>query len=1037
MIWWLLWLALWTSSLHLHSSTSGGEGTGFDIDVSWNFETNNNYEGWANSTAEEMQIDSRIENGELRASVRGGNPNIDSPNLFIDVSKRHYVVIRMMYMGGETKGKLLLRSGSIPSAGNAKNTDHSRNYWYNEITATPISSSVTYGSSYSMDKITDNNVYSYYLSNDNKNVYVTFDLGEYRTITSMKILSSGDSNSPKRCLLQKSMTSGVGPFETVASFTLDKITSDFTIDSTDRLNATIKNGYNRQIKEQTISKFNAHSRYWRILVIDNYGGDHIGIREVSFSGYSEQISAHTFDIDNTGTYKTYYIPIFQHVRGPLLRLRLEMEKVMDSTLPKDLKLYYEAFSVDFIRIARAPEVRRVLGCLDKYYDNSNFLNPQYNVIPHVEIVNNHLPIHSFSKGSMDLPYATTYDCPLSGGVDITVEGIGFGPKARIFIGGNECIIKSYGTNALIDARLESFVCTLPAGTPGSKLVRVENGILPGLFQESETFAYRNAPPVLASPIVSNIASYKVDLSWTPSGDVFDHMMITGYKILWFQPQVPSLVHNITVSNITYTSVRGLKPNTEYVFAVAGMCEGAYHEKSATLPTDLYGRRSPTPSALIGTFSAYTNITGTSEYDFDFAFFDANKTLEIGASSSSNMKGPTGQFGSEGHYGLVVVGSTNIQNCNVSSTCCDGYNATIGLASCGTGRTVCAVLPARMLAYEFAIDGVSRRQVPSNLPYPGIPDSNEIVIFTLDELKANKGADLPSSRCGPALRLTPSEARHSGSAWYKRKLNVGEGFDTTITFEISNPSLRCDRMDDVNTFCRSRGGDGFAFVIQNVAYTALGTAGSGLGYEGIFGSLAVELDTYHNYDNMDYYENHISVMTKGFRDNITANHSRALATTNRCPDLSAGVHSIRIKYEPTFDENAVPHPSFQVNGYTSFFFENADFEYGGEGDWGIGFGLLYIYIDDMYSPVITTPLNLKKTINLDDDRAIVGLTASTGDNTWQAHDILSWKFTSLYQDDFYEKPIILNGQGDHRCVNMTVCRHFTDYEHYMRKNNIMV
>ena len=111
---------------------------------------------------------------------------------------------------------------------------------------------------------------------------------------------------------------------------------------------------------------------------------------------------------------------------------------------------------------------------------------------------------------------------------------------------------------------------------------------------------------------------------------------------------------------------------------------------------------------------------------------------------------------------------------------------------------------------------------------------------------------------------------------------------------------------------------------------------------------------------------------------------------------------------------------------------------------------------MYSPVITTPLNLKKTLNLDDDRAIVGLTASTGDNTWQgthspnhllthsysllltqAHDILSWKFTSLYQDDFYEKPIILNGQGDHRCVNMTVCRHFPDYEHYMRKNNIMV
>ncbi len=41
----------------------------------------------------------------------------------------------------------------------------------------------------------------------------------------------------------------------------------------------------------------------------------------------------------------------------------------------------------------------------------------------------------------------------------------------------------------------------------------------------------------------------------------------------------------------------------------------------------------------------------------------------------------------------------------------------------------------------------------------------------------------------------------------------------------------------------------------------GNAGSGLGYEGIFNALSVEVDTFHNYDQMDYYENHISVMTQ--------------------------------------------------------------------------------------------------------------------------------------------------------------------------------
>jgi hypothetical protein len=65
---------------------------------------------------------------------------------------------------------------------------------------------------------------------------------------------------------------------------------------------------------------------------------------------------------------------------------------------------------------------------------------------------------------------------------------------------------------------------------------------------------------------------------------------------------------------------------------------------------------------------------------------------------------------------------------------------------------------------------------------------------------------------------------------------------------------------VNTYCRSRGADGFAFVIQNESPVALGLAGRGLGYEGINNALAIEVDTYSNFDEQDYYENHIAVMT---------------------------------------------------------------------------------------------------------------------------------------------------------------------------------
>ncbi|MFN9980062.1 MAG: lectin-like domain-containing protein, partial [bacterium] len=76
-------------------------------------------------------------------------------------------------------------------------------------------------------------------------------------------------------------------------------------------------------------------------------------------------------------------------------------------------------------------------------------------------------------------------------------------------------------------------------------------------------------------------------------------------------------------------------------------------------------------------------------------------------------------------------------------------------------------------------------------------------------------------CGPSLRLTGSHARLRGAVWYARQMNVGEGFDTAFSFRISNPSLRCINMHGVFDWCRSRGADGFAFVIHNSSPSAVG------------------------------------------------------------------------------------------------------------------------------------------------------------------------------------------------------------------------
>ena len=61
----------------------------------------------------------------------------------------------------------------------------------------------------------------------------------------------------------------------------------------------------------------------------------------------------------------------------------------------------------------------------------------------------------------------------------------------------------------------------------------------------------------------------------------------------------------------------------------------------------------------------------------------------------------------------------------------------------------------------------------------------------------------------------------------------------------------------------------------------------------------------------------------------------------------------------------------ITGHHTWFINNADFKYGGMGDWGTGFGMLYVYLDDLNSPIMTVPLNLGSTIELDNGRAYVG------------------------------------------------------------------
>lgn len=766
--------------------------------------------------------DIHTEAGELRGRILGPSAVLDSPLLNLELTPFSYIVMRVQYYGIPVRALLQLMMGPADTA--------QPQYlipWTARQALQVIDDSGHVGNAISSNAV-DGDLYSFWETNLTTGAYIILDLGGDRSINEIRVLTFSDT-SPKRCLLQISSTSGVGPFRTVASFTL--------------LNDTI--GF------QSITGIEiGYARYWKLFVLDNYGGATTQIFEVEVFGVDNSISNIPLAIANDGNFHIIYVPVNQYAVGGLTRVRISLSYPGGSAFVYSPSSQFIA--IDYIRFLRSPDIWRVRGCLDKYYSSKNLGDAVYNVTTVVERINDHLSLHSFIKNAMRLPYATTYDCPLVGGIPIQIEGYNFGSGASVFIGGEMCPISSHFVSST-DGRLEAIVCMLPPGSPGEALVEVQNGLHPQITQQLSYLAYSVPAPRMDPPQVSNVASTKVDLSWSPPGSVFDQMTVTGYAIECEVLTVSgSSTITMTVGNVTQTSVRGLSPNTSYTFSIAAVSEMTYPLTAANLPTDLYGRRTLLPGASIGVFSQASNSTLTLLNDIAFSAFDVNSTLNHSATSFPNTLGPTGNFGGEGSYGLYLVGFANLENCNASTTCCDGFNSSLSALSCRANISVCSVSLSNRFNYL-------QETIPLNVGLNGSTPS--INMQSLEEFMLSGGSYPPTTACGTVIRLTSSGPRQAGAMWYRRKQNVAEGFDVYFSFLISNPSQECLRMDDVNTYCRSRGADGLAFVIQNSNPYALGADGSALGYGGISNGLAVEFDTFYNYDRLDYYENHISIITR--------------------------------------------------------------------------------------------------------------------------------------------------------------------------------
>ena len=648
-----------------------------------------------------------------------------------------------------------------------------------------------------------------------------------------------------------------------------------------------------------------------------------------------------------------------------------------------------AFQIDWFRLVRAPVLNRVTGCNgEKFARDEDFNEIHYDVDAVKLKVNGVLEHHQtiWKRRLLNYSYASTYNCLRKGGEAITIEGNNFGEggingsgaPAHVFIDQMPCTFVKHDPH-LPQQRLTCITPSLRVESSDyqyhTSIVEVKNGKLPGLIGTSNLLAYAYNPPRPTNLTLTNFASRSIDLSWQPGGKVWQQMTYTGYILRWRANSSISWTHSMVTGNITTTTIRGLSPNSTYVFGLAGLNEDQNNAKWWN-DLDLYGKRSLLHGALEG---STVEIQGrTLMYDVNFQRFNANMTQNHGPEIDRESIGPTGMYSGEGHYGLVLVGSASIANCNASSFCCDAYDDEAGYC---TDESTLTCLSTRPSSHPF-----------DNITLPGF---GKIVANLSAYSYADR--DLFNTPCGPALRLTPSEARMRGAAWYPRQLEVGEGFDTTFTFEISNPSFRCNNMDGVFKNCRSRGGDGFAFVIQADHLGAIGSPGLGMGYDGINNSIAIEFDTYFNYESLDPYENHVSVHTRGFRYPNSANHTYSLGHTNAVPDLTDGKLRVRIKYESIIDEKQLLKPNFVASPHVLYFLENNDFHNGGVPDWGAGLGMLHIYCENMDVPVLSVPLHLSATLNLNQGRAWVGFTAATGVETFQDHNVYLWQFSSLRKD----------------------------------------
>lgn len=142
-------------------------------------------------------------------------------------------------------------------------------------------------------------------------------------------------------------------------------------------------------------------------------------------------------------------------------------------------------------------------------------------------------------------------------------------------------------------------------------------------------------------------------------------------------------------------------------------------------------------------------------------------------------------------------------------------------------------------------------------------------------------------------VTPNSSWQLGSIWNNTPIDLSINFDIQFSMNLGNQD--------------GNGADGIVFVMQQQGVNAIGTAGSGLGFQGLSPSIGIEFDTFQNNipndplnNSNDPVSDHMAIFKNGIVNHTSPNQLAGpvnISATN--VNIEDGLnHNVRIVWNAT-------------------------------------------------------------------------------------------------------------------------------------------